>query len=272
VNSLDLIESKYLLLDTSKSTLQTDQRNQIKSNWISRERSNSFNCLQWQLTNYEQNCLTNADQHLIKLIQNTDLHVMHFNHFGRNWVKQACFSPDAFIQVALQVTFYKLCGRLTCSYESASLRHFRQGRLEIIRSNTPQVLNLARVLCNQLPNVEEKNKSDYLKAAINKQVQVMNYVLNGEGIDNHLTALKEVVVCSKSWNKKNIKTTSVMPQIFTNCSFEQFNKFELVSSQVPSRQGIITGYGPLEQKGFACCYNPLPDQINFMISSLSSKH
>jgi len=61
-----------------------------------------------------------------------------------------------------------------------------------------------------------------------------------------------------------------MPQIFTNCSFEQFNKFELVSSQVPSRQGIITGYGPLEQKGFACCYNPLPDQINFMISSLSN--
>jgi hypothetical protein len=87
------------------------------------------------------------------LVDGVDLHVLHFNQFGKEWIKLAKCSPDAFIQVALQVTFYKLNGKLTSTYESAGLRRFRFGRVDNIRSNTLQALVLARALCNELPNL-----------------------------------------------------------------------------------------------------------------------
>ena len=88
------------------------------------------------------------------LVDGVDLHVLHFHHFGREWVKHVGrFSPDAFIQVALQVTFYKLYGKLTSTYESAGLRRYRMGRVDNIRSNTLEALILARAVCSELPNL-----------------------------------------------------------------------------------------------------------------------
>lgn len=61
-------------------------------------------------------------------------------------------SPDCFVQLALQIVFYKLYGKLTSTYESAGLRRFRRGRVDNIRSNTVEALLLARAICGELPN------------------------------------------------------------------------------------------------------------------------
>lgn len=58
-----------------------------------------------------------------------------------------------------------------------------------------------------------------------------------------------------------------VPTIFTQHSYREFTKFGLVTSQVPTRQEIIAGYGPLSPEGYGCCYNPRPNQIDFMITS-----
>ena len=86
------------------------------------------------------------------LIDGVDLCVDHFTDYGSEWIKKNRMSPDCFVQLALQIVFYKLYGKLTSTYESASLRRFRGGRVDNIRSNTVEALLLARAMCGELPN------------------------------------------------------------------------------------------------------------------------
>ena len=40
---------------------------------------------------------------LIQYTSNVELAVLDFKHFGKNHIKQLGFSPDSFIQIAIQV-------------------------------------------------------------------------------------------------------------------------------------------------------------------------
>lgn len=75
------------------------------------------------------------------------MYVFKFEKFGRDWIKTQRISPDVFIQLALQLTYFKLNKRLVSTYESCSLRQFRRGRVDNIRSATIEALEWARCMC-----------------------------------------------------------------------------------------------------------------------------
>lgn len=53
-------------------------------------------------------------------------------------------SPDAFIQMALQVTYLKNSGRLALTYEAAMTRLYLEGRTETVRSLTLEAAEFAQ--------------------------------------------------------------------------------------------------------------------------------
>jgi len=65
-----------------------------------------------------------------------DLHLSITCHstFGKGFIKSCRVSPDAFIQLALQLAFHRDQGRFGLTYESSMTRLFRFGRTETIRS------------------------------------------------------------------------------------------------------------------------------------------
>ena len=71
----------------------------------------------------------------------SDMRIYKFSKFGKEFVKKQNMSPDAFIQVALQCAFYRIYNRVAASYESASLRRFKEGRVDNIRSTSSQGRN-----------------------------------------------------------------------------------------------------------------------------------
>lgn len=46
------------------------------------------------------------------MIQDLDITVMVFHHFGKDFPKSEKLSPDAFIQIALQLAYYRCAPRL----------------------------------------------------------------------------------------------------------------------------------------------------------------
>lgn len=66
-------------------------------------------------------------------------------------------SPDCYIQLALQFTIYRMYGRLFCTYESASTRRFRHGRVDCIRSATEEAHAWAQAMCQAEPAGESEN-------------------------------------------------------------------------------------------------------------------
>jgi len=73
-------------------------------------------------------------------IANLDLYILKYEKYGREFPKKVNMSPDSFIQCALQFAYFKLYGKLVSTYESASTRRFRQGRVDNIRANSCETL------------------------------------------------------------------------------------------------------------------------------------
>lgn len=67
-----------------------------------------------------------------------ELQVLAFDDFGATRIKQLGVSPDAFAQMAIQLTQYRLSGRCVGTYESGAMRHFLHGRTETVRCDELQ--------------------------------------------------------------------------------------------------------------------------------------
>lgn len=81
-----------------------------------------------------QEAVTNFD----KLVTAHDLRVLHYDVYGKNFIKLFKVSPDAWAQLVKQLAFYKFKGRPGVTYESAQTRKFQRGRTEVIRTASSQ--------------------------------------------------------------------------------------------------------------------------------------
>lgn len=78
-----------------------------------------------------------AKSHLNQLVGDHDLDVQSFQGYGSNYIKKAGFSPDAYVQMAIQLATYRLWGHQGGTYEATQMRPFLHGRTETTRSVSP---------------------------------------------------------------------------------------------------------------------------------------
>uniref|UniRef100_A0A6M2DPT8 Putative carnitine o-acyltransferase cpti n=1 Tax=Xenopsylla cheopis TaxID=163159 RepID=A0A6M2DPT8_XENCH len=110
-----------------------------------------------------------------------------FTGFGKNHLKALKVHPDAFIQMALQLTYYKLHGKVCATYETATTRNYYNGRTETVRSCTEEALKWVTTMCN--PKENTKTKSESLHTALSRHIHLMNEGKKNAGCDRHLFGL-----------------------------------------------------------------------------------
>ncbi|XP_048027235.1 choline O-acetyltransferase-like isoform X2 [Megalobrama amblycephala] len=213
--------------------------------------------LMWKCSARIQSALASAADHLRRLGRNLDMSVFTFAAHGKELIKHQKMSPDAYIQLALQLAFYRCHRRPVSTYESASLRRFRQGRVDNIRSATPEALAFAKAMTDGRTPTQDTEKMEKLRAAIEAQTQITALAVAGMGIDNHLLGLRETA--------KEMKMET--PDIFSDETYHICNHFILSTSQVPTTEEMFCCYGPVVPNGYGVCYNPQPDRILFCVSS-----
>ena len=75
-----------------------------------------------------------AEKNFDELVGAHELRVLHYDAYGKEFIKQFKTSPDAWAQLVKQLAFFKLMGRPGVTYESAQTRKFQRGRTEVIRA------------------------------------------------------------------------------------------------------------------------------------------
>lgn len=240
------------------------------------QESDKITPLCWTLDDELCKALDEAELRANKLIENFSLNILRFAHFGRSFIKNQNLSPDAFIQLALQYTFFKMHGRLVSTYESASLRQFRLGRVDNIRANTCEAFDWIQAMLACKRKLKEEASKEVKGAgecclsawkpaeeafikAITKQVEILRYTIFGGGPDNHLLALKQLARIRYYDDE--------LPDMFKDPSYQEFLNFRLSTSQLPNESGITVGYGAVTPDGYGCSYNPCEDRIIFCVSS-----
>ncbi|XP_059373403.1 choline O-acetyltransferase-like [Carassius carassius] len=212
--------------------------------------------LRWKCSPDIQTFLTASAEQLQRLVENLDMNVSKFTGYGKEFIKKQEMSPDAYVQVALQLTFYRCHGCLVPTYESASIRRFREGRVDNIRSSTPEALAFVKAMANSSKTTDVE-KMNLLWTAIKAQTKYTILAINGMAIDNHLLGLREIA--------KELKLEK--PELFCDTTYATSIHFILSTSQVPTTEEMFCCYGPVVPNGYGACYNPQMDHIIFCVSS-----
>ena len=108
------------------------------------------------------------------------------------------------------------------TYESASTRRFRLGRVDCIRAAHPEALSWCRSMDNDKLSRDDKKK--FFESAMKKQTRVMLDNINGKGLDIPLLGLREGV---KEAGLQEFQ------DLFQHESYQTLNHFKLSTSQVP---------------------------------------
>ncbi|XP_046885550.1 choline O-acetyltransferase [Hypomesus transpacificus] len=213
--------------------------------------------LRWKCSSEINNLLSSSTEKLQRLTRNLDMNVHKFLGYGKELIKKQKMSPDAFIQIALQLAYHRCYGRPVSTYESASIRRFRGGRVDNIRSATSEALVFVKAMTVGKLSLSDKEKMEKLREAISAQTKYTILAITGMAIDNHLLGL----------NKISEELKMEKPEIFTDKTYLTSNQFILSTSQVPTTVEMFCCYGPVVPNGYGACYNPQSDHIIFCVSS-----
>uniref|UniRef100_H3A013 Carnitine O-acetyltransferase b n=1 Tax=Latimeria chalumnae TaxID=7897 RepID=H3A013_LATCH len=201
--------------------------------------------------------IEHSKQNLDILINDLDISCFTFKTFGKSFLKEQGLSPDSFIQMALQLAYYRMYGSLSATCETASLRMFHLGRTETIRSASVDALEFVKAMDDPARQVEEK--LGLLRKAIQSHSAYTDQALQGQAIDRHLLGLK----------LQAIEEGLSVPEIFMDTSYAVATHWRLLTGQVASRTDCVMCFGPLVPDGYAVCYNPTPAHINFSVSAFN---
>uniref|UniRef100_A0A674EHE7 Carnitine O-acetyltransferase b n=1 Tax=Salmo trutta TaxID=8032 RepID=A0A674EHE7_SALTR len=128
-----------------------------------------------------------------KLYFNIDCEIKRYRayqRFGKELPKRHNVSPNSFIQVALQLAYYKVHNEVCASCDIASQRMFRGGRTDYIRSPTNQMLKFVLAFDDPTISVRIILRLELLRKAVETYVALTDQVLKGQSIDRHLLGLK----------------------------------------------------------------------------------
>lgn len=183
--------------------------------------------------------------------------MLKFDEFGKNFPKSQKISPDAFVQLAMQLAFYKTHRLLGNAYESGALRQFHLGRTEVIRGCTSDAALFVRAM---LSSASQSEKAALLLKAIATHSQLTKSSLSFESFDRHLFGLKQIA----------LQNQIQLPHLYDSVAFKKASHFYISSSQISSQYEGVTCYGPLVEDGYGCAYNIMESQLLFGISALNS--
>lgn len=200
-----------------------------------------------------------------------DLLVRDHDSWGKGIIKKCKISPDAFIQMALQLAYYKENKKFVQTYEASMTRLYLNGRTETVRSCTLEATEFVKAMVENSVSTVEKIR--LLKRASAKHQWLYRDAMSGKGVDRHLFAL--YVAC------KGLKYES---EFLTNVLMRPWT---LSTSQTPHTQLDYSpdadlevfrnkispggGFGPVSDDGYGVSYIfPNNSKIFFHVSSKKS--
>ncbi|KDR82388.1 hypothetical protein GALMADRAFT_237669 [Galerina marginata CBS 339.88] len=203
-----------------------------------------------------QTLVKGAETRFDELVGKHDLHVLHYEGFGKNFAKHHKTSPDGTAQLIKQLAFHKMFGRPGVTYESAQTRKYQLGRTEVIRSASSESKAWAEAMLD--PKVTDPvHLRTLFSRAATRHIQYANWAADGQGVDRHLFGLKKL-----------LKEGEPIPDLYTDPAYSQSNHWELSTSQLSSSYLDGWGYGEVVTDGYGLSYSIGDDYIRWTITSL----
>jgi carnitine O-palmitoyltransferase 1 len=228
--------------------------------------------LKWQLDDVVQSNMDISLKVAQKLIDDVEMAILVWTDYGKGFVKQLKISPDAFLQMCLQLTYFRNQHKFSLTYEASMTRLFREGRTETVRSCTLQSCDFVRsMLDKDCPNEERLR---LLRLASDRHQELYRDAMTGRGVDRHLFAL---YVVQRYLEEESPFFNKIFPPTYLlSTSQTPLNQCEEDAKDLSleARNSLVSaggGFGPVADRGYGVSYIIAGEnQISFHISSKKS--
>ena len=170
-----------------------------------------------------------------------ELKVQAYQGYGKGLIKKFKCSPDAYVQMLIQLAYHKMHGLNRPTYESAATRRFQQGRTETCRSVSDESVAFCNAMAD--PEVSAAKSIKLFRAALDSHVKYITDASDGKGVDRHLFGLKKLLQAGEE-----------MPAIFKDPAFTYSSKWYLSTSQLSSEYFNGYGWSQVVDDGFGIAY------------------
>lgn len=230
--------------------------------------SNGVVRLNWNITEDLKTDLLDAHKNAVQILSDVDLRLLMHDAYGKGFIKCLKVSPDAYIQMALQLAYYRDVKHLSLTYEASMTRLYREGRTETVRPVTIESAEWVYSMDNPKKDVKERLR--LLKTACEYHTLVIQKAMCGKGVDRHLFCL---YIISRYLETENDFLKEVLSE-----------PWKLSTSQTPHNQANILdpkrfpkhiscggGFGPVADDGYGVSYMIAgEDLLFFHVSSKKS--
>ncbi|KAK0715007.1 acyltransferase ChoActase/COT/CPT [Lasiosphaeris hirsuta] len=183
-----------------------------------------------------------------------ELAVQSYQGYGKGLIKKFRCSPDAFVQMIIQLAYHKMYGQNRPTYESAATRRFQQGRTETCRT----VSEASVAWCNSMADaaVDDKTRIELFRKAVDSHLEYIGAASDGKGVDRHLFGLKRL-----------LEPGQEVPALYQDPAYAYSSSWYLSTSQLSSE--FFNGYGwsQVIDGGFGIAYMINENSLNFNIVS-----
>ncbi len=210
--------------------------------------------LQWKFSEEILAEIKQAELEVENFISEHETKVLDYQEFGRNLIKNYRLSPDAVVQLAIQLAYVKLRHQIDCVYESVHTRRFAYGRTEAMRSVTPESIELIRTFTE---NSSDEEKYAALNKAVTAHVSRQKDCQQGYGVDRHLQSLLRLA-----------SAQGMMPKIYQDKAYKVLGNSIICTSSLVAGMGMeLFCFGQVVDNGYGIGYIIKPDSITVSVTS-----
>ncbi|KAJ8937761.1 hypothetical protein NQ318_006624 [Aromia moschata] len=194
------------------------------------------------------------------LISDINLRIMVHDHYSKGFMKTCGLSPDAYIQMALQLAYYRDAGKFCLTYEATMTRMYREGRTETVRPVTIESAEWVKAMENKEVPLEEKVR--LLTVACDRHQSGYRDAMCGKGIDRHLFCLY-VVSKYLEVDSPFLKEVLSEPWRLSTSQTPHGQTTRLDLKKHPKCISAGGGFGPVADDGYGVSYVIAGDDLLF---------
>lgn len=194
------------------------------------------------------------------------MQVQSFQGYGSNFIKKAGYSPDAYVQMAMQLATYRLFGEQAGTYEATQVRPFLHGRTETTRSVSPASEAFVKAM-GLRPKYDEHNaairkaKLGLLQDAVKSHVNYIGNAAKAHGVDRHFLGLSMLVEDGED-----------APTLYSHPLFARSKRWRVSTSHLTHKKFENWGYGEVVCDGVGLAYAIKADNCVFNITALRERN
>ncbi|KAI9883092.1 MAG: Rho-type gtpase-activating protein [Watsoniomyces obsoletus] len=210
--------------------------------------------LKFHVSKEVQQDISRAERDFAEVIGLHELAVQAYQGYGKGLIKKFKCSPDAYVQMIIQLAYHKMFGKNRPTYESAATRRFQQGRTETCRTVSDESVAFCNAMAD--PHTEPHTCVDLFRKALDAHVRYITLATDGRGVDRHLFGLKKL-----------LESNEELPSIYKDPAYAYSSKWFLSTSQLSSEYFNGYGWSQVVDDGFGIAYMINENSIQFNIVS-----